>query len=107
MTQNHRAPRQDVVDVAVPIDVVEAGAFGALDKPGLASDGAEGAHRTIYTPGDQLLCIGKQLGRTSGFHNGGAQYHAVEPRSRKRRFMQCDEAIMAKKCLKNTFLDIF
>ena len=45
MAQNQRAPRKDVVDVLVAIDVVNLRSFSARDKRRRASDAAEGSHR--------------------------------------------------------------
>ena len=55
MTQNRRAPRSDVIDVLVAIDVPNLCAFSALDKERLAIQSAKCAHGGIYTTGNSLL----------------------------------------------------
>jgi len=55
VTDDHRTPRADVVDVAVAIDVEQIGTVGTLDEEGLAADRLEGAHRRVDAAGQQLL----------------------------------------------------
>jgi hypothetical protein len=45
MAENERPPREDVVDVAVPVDVDEVCAFAALDEERRAADGSKRADR--------------------------------------------------------------
>ena len=47
MTQNHRPPRTDVVDVTVPVDICEIRTLGFLNENGLPPDGFEGTHWRI------------------------------------------------------------
>ena len=47
-----RAPGADVVDVGTALDVVQAGALGALEEYRVAADAVEGAHGGIDAAGD-------------------------------------------------------
>src|SRR5690606_11272443 len=60
VADDHRPPGTDVVDVTVAIDVVKAGAVGALHEERLATDRLERAHRRIDPAGQQLPCAGEQ-----------------------------------------------
>ncbi len=55
-----RAPRADVVDIALAVRVPEIRAFGARDEARRAADGAEGAHGRIDAAWRGFLCAGKQ-----------------------------------------------
>jgi hypothetical protein len=44
---DQRAPRADVVDVAVAVDVEELRALGAVDEDRVAADGAHRPHRRV------------------------------------------------------------
>ena len=52
VTQNHRAPRADVVDVLLAIGVPKIGALCALHKTRRAAHGAKSAHRRIHAARD-------------------------------------------------------
>jgi len=60
MSQDHRAPGTDVVDIALVIGIPEVGALGALHKTGGAADGFEGANRRVHAAGNALLRPFKQ-----------------------------------------------
>ena len=62
MAEDQRAPRADVVDVAIAVDVVEIGRFAALEKDRLAADAAERAGRTIDAAGDEILSTSERGG---------------------------------------------
>jgi hypothetical protein len=55
MAQDHRAPREHIVDVSVAIDVVEAAAFGAFDEGWRAAHSAEGPHGRVDPAGDAFF----------------------------------------------------
>ena len=55
MTQNHRAPRADVVDVFLAVGIVEVCALAALEKYRRAADGAKRAYRRVDAAGDVFL----------------------------------------------------
>jgi hypothetical protein len=54
MTENHRPPRTDVIDVAMAVDAIEVGTLPAIDEQGMPPDRPEGASRRIHSTGDQL-----------------------------------------------------
>ena len=47
MAQDHRAPRADVVDVALVVGVPKISALGAFDKARRAANSAKGAYRRV------------------------------------------------------------
>src|SRR2546430_255173 len=53
VAQDQRAPRTDVVEVAVAVDVDQKRTFTPCDKDGLAADGAKCAGRAVHAAGDQ------------------------------------------------------
>jgi hypothetical protein len=55
MTKNQRAPRADIVNVLIPIDIHDAGALAQTDEWRVSADGTEGADRGIDSSGDELL----------------------------------------------------
>ena len=55
MAQDHRAPRADVVDVLVAVDVVEVGAWRPGHERRLAADGTERPRRAVHAPGDHAI----------------------------------------------------
>ena len=59
MAEDHRPPRSDVVDQAVPIDVGEPRAVGSLDEKGCSTDGSKRARRAIHTSRNQTAGFGK------------------------------------------------
>src|SRR5262245_27848875 len=52
--QNHRPPRADVIEVIVPVRILQPGSRRATDKERIASDRAERPDRTIDAAGDKL-----------------------------------------------------
>ena len=60
VAQNHRAPRADVVDVALAVGVPHVSALRPGDKARRAADGLEGAHRRIDAAGNDGLGAAKQ-----------------------------------------------
>ena len=48
VTQNHRTPRADVVDVALAVGIPKISALGALHKTRRATDGAKSAHGRVH-----------------------------------------------------------
>ena len=57
--QDHRSPGADVVDVAIAVDVVQIGAFAALEEDRLAAHAAKRAGRAVHAAGHQRLRSGK------------------------------------------------
>ena len=55
VTQNHRAPGADVIDIFFAVGVVEIRALAALEKYRRTADGAKRAHRRIHAAGDVFL----------------------------------------------------
>ena len=53
VAEDERAPRADVIEVLIAVDVEEIRPFAAGDEDRLAADGAEGAGRTVDAAGDQ------------------------------------------------------
>ena len=64
MAQDHRTPGEHVVNVGISVKVVETGASGSFDEPGLASDGAESANRAVDSSWNELLSLGEELDRS-------------------------------------------
>src|SRR5207302_2780663 len=52
VTQNRRAPRADVIDHLISIDIPDVCALRALDEKWLAADAAEGAHGRVHAAGN-------------------------------------------------------
>ena len=52
VTEDHRPPGADVVDVAAPVGPVEVGTLGAGHEDRRAADGAEGAHGAVHATRD-------------------------------------------------------
>ncbi len=63
MPEDHRAPRADVVEVAVAVDVPDVAPTCPLDEDGLAANGTPGADGTVDASGDAFHRPGKQLVR--------------------------------------------
>ena len=61
VAEDGRAPRADVVDVAVAVDVDEPGALAFAEEDGRSADGAEGAHGRIHAAGNDPLRGFKEL----------------------------------------------
>jgi hypothetical protein len=55
VTQNHRPPRKHIVDIRVPVHIVEPGAPGMMDEKGVAAHGFEGSHGTVDSAGNGFL----------------------------------------------------
>ena len=54
VAEDERAPRADVVDVAVAVHVDELGAQSALDEDRVAPDGAHRPHRRVDAAGKRV-----------------------------------------------------
>ncbi len=54
VAEDQRPPREDVVDVAIPVDVDEVGALPALDEQRRPADRLERADGRAHAPGHQL-----------------------------------------------------
>jgi hypothetical protein len=61
VTQDHRAPRADEVDVLVAVRVPHPVALGVVVEDRRRADGAERAHRRVDAAGDDLDGLGHQL----------------------------------------------
>ena len=57
MPQNHGSPRQDVVNIAVAIDIMQIGSAGFFDKKRMTAHSFKGPDRTIDTAGKELLSL--------------------------------------------------
>ena len=66
VSQNHRSPRADIINVLYAVHICDVGALCGLDKARRHADRAVGAHRTIDTARHYFLCLFKQLFR--GIH---------------------------------------
>src|SRR5690606_6895535 len=83
VTQNHRAPGADVIDVALAVLVRYIGAFGMLEKQRRAADAAEGAHRRVDATGDVVLGAGEEdfgTGHVGPRGNKGINDVLMQPR---------------------------
>ena len=60
MTHDHRAPRQHVVDVLLPVDVKDVSAVSTLHKSRCTPHGFEGSDRRINTTWNMRLCAFEQ-----------------------------------------------
>ena len=58
--EDKRPPGEDVIDVAVAVDVEKPGPFPALDEQRLASDRLERPHRRIDSPGKERQGLGEE-----------------------------------------------
>ena len=54
MSQDHRAPGADVVNVALPVGIPKIGALGFFNKAGRAANGLESPHGRVHPAGDNL-----------------------------------------------------
>ena len=63
VTVNQRSPRHDVVDIRPPVDIPEPSATCPFDEWRLATDGAEGADRTVDSTGEDALRLRKEPSR--------------------------------------------
>ena len=52
MAKDQRAPRGDVIEIAIAIDVDEVGPLAAVDDDGLPTDAAKRPRRAVDTAGD-------------------------------------------------------
>ena len=68
MTEDQRAPREDVVDVAIAVDVDEVRALAALDEERRAADRAEGAHRRADSAREEIERLGEEALRDVATH---------------------------------------
>jgi hypothetical protein len=56
MSQDHRSPGAEVVQIAIAIRIPEICPFTLYGKWRIASDSAECAYRGVYAAGQKLLC---------------------------------------------------
>jgi hypothetical protein len=54
VSENHRAPRSDVVDELVAVDIEEIRTFGAFDEQRMASDGTKSTGWGVHSSGNEL-----------------------------------------------------
>ncbi len=57
MTQYHRAPREDIVNIRLPILIIELAALGAFDKEGVSFYGTKSTDGTVDSSGKELQCF--------------------------------------------------
>ncbi len=55
MAEDHRAPREDIIDVTIAIDVEKICPFAPINEDRIAADAAERPGRTIYPTGNKLF----------------------------------------------------
>ena len=68
VAEDQRAPREDVVDVAVAVDVDEVRALAALDEERRAADRAERAHRRADAAREEIERLGEEALRDVAAH---------------------------------------
>ena len=61
VTQDHRSPGTDVVDIAIAVDVLQPAALAALNDDWRAPHRTEGACRAVDAARHQLLGTGEEL----------------------------------------------
>jgi hypothetical protein len=54
VAENRRAPRADVIDVFLTVDVPNPRALGTVNEKWFAAEAAKGADRGIHAAGDSL-----------------------------------------------------
>jgi len=59
VAEDHRAPRADVVEIHVAVDVGEPLAECAFEKDRFAADAAKGAGGRVHAPRDEFLGAGE------------------------------------------------
>ena len=59
VAQNHRAPRTDIVQIAIAVDVFQPWPLAAVNHNRLAAHGTERSRRTVDSARHQLLCAVK------------------------------------------------
>src|SRR5262249_3582063 len=71
VTEDQRAPRTDIIEVGVPVDVVEISSLSTGDEDRLAADSAEGPCRAVHPAGNDAAGLLKRLvtPRTVGLHD--------------------------------------
>ena len=83
VAENHRAPRADIIDVCVAIDVVKIRPGSSGDERGFAADGAKGAAGLLTPPGitrlarDERLMAHRKLEAWSRQGGGGCSSSSV------------------------------
>ncbi|MNN82895.1 hypothetical protein D3C81_1998830 [compost metagenome] len=71
MTQHHRAPGSDVIDVGFTIDVIQIRAICFFDKQRSTTHAGKGANRGVNAAGDQFACCAVEVLRlTHGWGPG-------------------------------------
>ena len=68
VSEDHRSPRADQVDVAVAVGVGEPVAAGLGDEPGGAADRLERPHRRVHPARNDRAGVVEQLRRDLGMH---------------------------------------
>ena len=68
VTQDERAPRENVINEPIAIHVEQVCARAALDEQRLSADRAKRAHRRIHAAGEELLRAGEELLGVSCIH---------------------------------------
>jgi hypothetical protein len=61
MTQDHRSPRLHIIQITIPIYVIEIRTLSMINENGVATNSSEGSHRAIYAPWKQVLRFLKQF----------------------------------------------
>ncbi len=61
VSDDHRSPGTDIVDVALAFDIPQIGPFGATGEERFAADGTEGAHRRVDAARHTCLGAGEQV----------------------------------------------
>src|SRR5262249_33426973 len=61
VAQDERAPRADIIEIGIAVEIVEVSALAASDEDRLAPDAAEGPGRTVHPTGDDTAGLLERL----------------------------------------------
>ena len=59
VSENHGAPGEDIIEIAVAVDVEKAGPIAAFKEDWFAAHAAEGSGRAVDPAGHELFCACK------------------------------------------------
>ena len=61
VSQDHRSPGIDKIQIFVSIHIIQISAVGVVDETGTAADGTESPDRTVDSAGNELHCFFKKF----------------------------------------------